>query len=78
MKEIIFTNLEPLFNKADTNRDGFIDPIELGVKLDEGFDPFPPGLIDGIETWDNEKKIAEFFKLADKNGDGLVSKEDFK
>ena len=55
---------------VDVNGDGFIEKEELRAKMDEGFEPLPPGFADG---WDKEKQITEFFKLADVNDDGKVS-----
>ena len=60
---------------VDVNGDGFIEKEELRAKMDEGFEPLPPGFADG---WDKEKQINEFFKLADVNDDGKVSKDELR
>ena len=41
--------------------------------MQEGFEPFPPGMADGL---DKEEQIAKFFEMADTSGDGKISKDE--
>ena len=41
--------------------------------MEEGFEPLPPGMADGM---DKEAQIAKFFEIADTNADGKISKDE--
>ena len=73
MREQVNTNLAGLFAMVDVNGDGFIEKEELRIKMDEGFEPLPHSFADWM---DKEKQISQFFKLAYKNDDGMVSKDE--
>ena len=78
MREQVKTNIVGLFAMVDVNGDGFIEKDELRSKMEDGFDPFPPGYNEEMKTWDIEKKVDEFFRMADANGDGLISKDELR
>ena len=70
MRTRVATDIEGLFGMVDVNNDGFIEKDELREKMDEGFEPLPPGMADGM---DKNAQIAKFFEIADTNADGKIS-----
>lgn len=59
---------DDLFNKIDTNRDGFIDQSENAAAVGQMHNKKPQGGADPLKV----------FNDADKDGDGKISKSDFK
>ena len=73
MRENVQADIDVFFDMVDVKCDGFIDKDELRIKMEEGFDPFPPGIADGMSI---EQKIFCFFDIADTNRDGKISKSE--
>ena len=71
MRQRVASDIDGLFGMVDDNSDGFIEKDELRQKMEEGFEPLPPGMADGM---DKEAQIAKFFEIADTNRDGKVDK----
>ena len=73
MRQRVAHDIDGLFGMVDDNSDGFIEKDELRSKMEEGFEPLPPGMADGM---DKEAQIAKFFEIADTNADGKISKDE--
>ena len=73
MRERVSSDIDGLFGMVDDNSDGFIEKDELRAKMEEGFEPLPPGMADGMNK---EQQIAKFFEIADSNADGKISKDE--
>ena len=73
MRDRVKTDIDGLFNMVDDNGDGFLEKAELRAKMEEGFEPLPPGMADGM---DKEAQIEKFFQIADANADGKISKDE--
>ena len=48
MRTRVATDIQGLFGMVDDNGDGFISKDELVTKMEEGFEPLPPGMADGL------------------------------
>ena len=73
MRERVRSDIAGLFGMVDENGDGFIEKVELQAKMEEGFEPLPPGMADGMSK---EQQIAKFFEIADTNSDGKISQDE--
>ena len=73
MRSRVSSDIDGLFGMVDENGDGFIEKDELREKMNEGFEPLPPGMADGM---DKEAQINKFFEIADANADGKISKDE--
>ena len=78
LRDQVRLNFDGLFAIVDINEDGFIEKEELRAKMSEGFKPLPPNFSDEWEKWDKEKQISYVFRMADKNGNGLISKDELR
>ena len=70
MRQRVADDIAGLFAMVDDNSDGFIEKDELRAKMEEGFEPLPPGMADNMTK---EQQIAKFFEIADSNADGKIS-----
>ena len=71
MRTRVGTDIDSLFGMVDENNDGMIEKAELRTKMEEGFEPLPPGMAEGM---DKEAQLNKFFEIADANSDGKISK----
>ena len=68
----ISISIDEIFARYDHDKNGTLDMKELTECLQSIFDRL------GVQSKANENDVREFFKDYDANGDGKISKEDFK
>ena len=73
MREKVINDIDGLFDEIDDDENGYIEKDELIAKVAEGFELLPPSIANNMS---NEQQIGKFFSIADKDGDGRVTREE--